>query len=239
MERRLYWSEIFDAIRPWQTLIGAVVAVSAAFFAALIAWKNVGRQIRQAADLEKQRRSRKQIALRAVLPLSLSAISEYGEQVTQAFHNLLGQCVEGSLPHIGVQVPPFPEAPSSTIEALAEFIEYSDTLNIQLFENLLSRIQVLSARTRALLSDIANANDVQIITSYWIETNMIQAASVYAGAARAYDYGRRRSNDLPTDVSWDGVRQALRNMRMYDDDIPRVYEIIDRLAQQSDGPTLG
>jgi hypothetical protein len=232
-------SAIFSAIQPWQTLIGSVLAITAAFVATLIAWKNVSRQIGHAEELEKQRRSRKQAALRSVLPLSLSAISDYAQHTTRALHNLLNQCVDEALPRNGVQVTPFPDVPSDTVETLVEFIEYSDTLNVQLFENLLSRIQVLSARMRDLLSDINVENGVQVITSNWIETNIIHAASVYAGAAQAYDYARRRSNELPNDVSWDNVRQALRNMRLYDDDVPRIYETIDRLAQQSGGPSLG
>jgi hypothetical protein len=235
----LICSTIFSAIQPWQALIGSVVAIIAAFVASLIAWKNVSRQIGHTEKLEKQRRSRKQSALRSVLPLSLSAISDYAERTTRALHDLLNQCVDEALPRHGVRVTPFPDVPSDTVQTLLEFIEYSDTLNVQLFEYLLSRIQVLSARMRDLLSDINVENGERVIMSNWIEANIIHAASVYAGAARAYDYARRRNNELPNDVSWDNVRQALRNMRLYDDDVPRIYETIDRLAQQSDGPSLG
>lgn len=230
------WEVFAEVIKSWQPLIGALIAILAAFVAALIAWKNVSRQISHSAELEAKRRARKLVALRATLPLTLSAISDYADRTTNELVNLLNQCANGVLPQSGIQPPQFPATPADTIEALAEFIEYSDSFDTQLFEKLLSRIQILSARTRDISKDVNTSNG---ILSHWIETNIMQAASVYAAAAQAYDYARRRSDTLPCDVSWDSVRAALQNMRLYDDDLPRLYETIDRLAQQSSGPTLG
>lgn len=232
--------QFIEAIKPWQPLIGSILAIAAALLATLFAWKNVGRQIQHAGNLEKQRRSRKQMSVRAVLPLALSAISDYAQGIAQALHGLLEQCVGGSLPvHIKVVVGNFPSTPIDTIRNLAEFIEYSDDLDINLFENLLARIQILSARVRDLAADIDDPDHGQTILARWIETNIIQTASIYAGVAQAYGYARRRTEDLPNDVTWDNVRHALRSMRLYDDIVPTVFKIIDERSEQSSGPDLG
>src|SRR5947209_18563583 len=66
----------WTVIHGWQTLVAAVIAI----VAAVVAWWNTSRQLRQVAALERARRSRKQAALRAVLPLALSEISNYASR---------------------------------------------------------------------------------------------------------------------------------------------------------------
>lgn len=225
------WAKFGDGVYRWQTLIGASVAL----LAATIAWINASRQIRHVAELEVKRRSRKQMALRAVLPLGLSAISEYAEKTSGALNSLRMQCVEGALPD-EVEIVKFPNVPSDTIETMAEFIEFSDDLNVRLFEKLLARIQVQSARISDLASRLGAKSGRGVIQRHSIEGYIIDAASIYAGAAAAYDYARQETEKLPSDITWDSVRSALRNMYRWKGDIPGIYEKIDRFAEKSSGP---
>jgi hypothetical protein len=65
---------------------------------------------------------------------------------------------------------------------------------------------------------------------------IIDAATVYAGAASAFDYARHRAIVLPPDVTWDNVRGALRNMKIWDDDTPSIFATIARFEDAEVGP---
>ena len=59
-----------------------------------------------------------------------------------------------SLPPKGVIRPDMPVPPAETIAFLSQFIEYSEASDAILINELLSEIQVQSARLRGTLSDI-------------------------------------------------------------------------------------
>jgi hypothetical protein len=226
-------AKIAESLKAWQTLIAAGVALLAAW----IAWKNVGRQIANAATLEAQRRVRKHSALRAVLPLDLSSVLEYTHRTTAGLRVLLEQVDDGLLPRRGIRIPNFPSVPADTIQSLAEFIEYSDALDPHLIETLISRIQIQESRVRSMTANLSEERSDEYISEHTLIGRIIDAAAVYARGSVAFDYARRRSDDLPLDVDWEAVRSALRNMRIWQDDFPKVYETIDRFSESSAGPS--
>lgn len=69
-----------------------------------------------------------------------------------------------------------------------------------------------------------------------IDGRIIDAATIYAGAAAAFDYACRRRAQLPHTLSWDAVRGALKNMRFWDEDHPRLYAILEQCEAISTGP---
>src|ERR1700731_1639960 len=79
-----FWAEL----QKWQTLVGAMVALSAAG----IALWNTTRSLRQAQTLEQNRRDRKHAAVRAVLPLALAEISGYAEKSAYLLNEAIGYC---------------------------------------------------------------------------------------------------------------------------------------------------
>ncbi|HUD85501.1 MAG TPA: hypothetical protein VMR17_03560, partial [Xanthobacteraceae bacterium] len=113
-------------LQRWQTLAAAGVASVAAY----IAFQNTTRSLRQAERLENNRRNRKHAAVRAVLPLALSQVSAYAERSARALNELVGQCEDEALPARTAQENLVGPLPSETLEALADFIEYSDTANV-------------------------------------------------------------------------------------------------------------
>jgi hypothetical protein len=145
---------ILDSIEPWQTSIGAVIALCAAG----LAFWNTTRTLRNSEKLEIQRRRQKQIALRAVLPLALSEIAGYAVSVGRTLSELHSSCVDGVLVHASAVPVTFDTAPRVVISILADFIEYSDQLDVQLFAHLIRRIQVQQARLGALSRDIARSH---------------------------------------------------------------------------------
>jgi hypothetical protein len=220
----------WDTIEPWQSLMGAMVALCAAGIAV---W-NTTRSLRNAEKLELQRRLQKKVSLRAVLPLALSEISGYAITNGETLSGLYNACVNGVLVHAGLSVPTFGGVPSDVIAAFANFIEYSDNLDVQLLVRLLRRIQVHQARTRSLADNIRRQHGST--GAYQIQLLMIDCAAIYAGAAVAFDYARGEEEVLPKDIIWKNVRSGLNNMGLWKAQMPSVHQIIDRLEVKSEGP---
>jgi hypothetical protein len=59
-----------------------------------------------------------------------------------------------------------------------------------------------------------------------LDARIIDAASIFAGAAAVYDYARRRQDRLPHTVLWEAVGHALTNMRFWEDEHPRLRAIL-------------
>lgn len=219
-------------LQGWQTLTGALVALLAAY----IAFRNTKHSLNQAARLENNRRGRKHAAVRAVLPLALAQISGYAERSARALNELLGKCTGETLPHRTAPETLVQSPPTETLKTLADFIEYSDTLDVRVLEATAAWIQIHDSRVRGLFDDNRSAGSGHVIVRSEIEGHIIDAASIYAGAASAFDYARRREETLPTELSWDDVRSALRNMRVWEDEYPRVHEALKRREGVAKGP---
>lgn len=215
--------------KEWQTLIASSIAI----LAALIAWFNTSRTLKANAKLETKRRTQKFNSLRAVLPLSLSEISAYCVSSAHTLENLWGQCVENSLPKNADISPDFPIMPTETVNVFAEFIEYADSLDAALFQKLLERLQVFRSRIRDIARVLERDDNNEIVLAINIEEYVLDAAAIYACAAAAFDFGRHKTDVLPRNVTWDQVRSALRNMKLWDQDIPEAYETITR--RETDG----
>ena len=219
-------------LQGWQTLIAAVVAA----IAVIVAFKNTDRSLAHAGALEINRRRRKHAAVRAVLPLALSQIIAYAERSALALGDLVGKCDGETLP-AGVVTESFIEPlPSETLKSLADFIEYTDTTSVEVLESTVAWIQIFGSRIRALVQHNNDPTGTWVVVRTEIEGLIVDAATIYAGTASAFDYARRRRADMPTELLWDAVSAALRNMRLWDDEYPRVHQAVERRRSQSTGP---
>jgi hypothetical protein len=216
-------------LQQWQTLVGAMVAIAAA----LIAVANTTRTLRQNKQLERQRRNRKHDAIRAVLPIALAQISDYAEHSARGLNELVGHCDGETLPQATAQRGLIEPLPSDTLETLTDFIEYSDDLDVSIVVSTTTWIQIHDSRVRSLVK--RNREPAGVVRSN-LESSIIDAASIYAGAGAVYDYARRRGTKLPRTLTWDAVRNALRNMSFWDDQHPRLYEDVARRERLSPGP---
>jgi hypothetical protein len=195
---------LLNEIKPWQTLIGATIAL----LAAGIAFHNTSRSLRQNKEQEANRRRRKHAAVRATLPLALAQISNYAAQSARNLDEFLREHPDGPLP----PVPPrfIQSPPAEALATLSDFIEYSDApLNVGIVEDMVASIQIYDSSLREL---VARANDPRgpgIVIRHNLETAVINAAAIYAGTSTLFDYARRREQQLPLVVSWQTVRDAL------------------------------
>jgi hypothetical protein len=219
-------------LQGWQTLIAAVVAAVAVIFA----FKNTDRSLAHAERLEENRRRRKHAAVRAVLPLALSQVIAYADRSARSLNDLVSKCEGETLP-AGVAVESLVEPlPSETLKSLADFIEYTDTTSVEVLESTVAWIQIFDSRMRALVQHNNDPAKTWVVVRTEIEGLIVDAATIYAGVASGFDYARRRRAQMPTELSWDGVIGALRNMRLWDDEYPRVYQIVEGCRTRSTGP---
>ena len=219
-------------LKGWQTLAAAVVASIAAY----IAFQNTTRSLTHAERLEANRRSRKHAATRAVLPVALSHISEYAEKSARTLLGLAEKCVGETLPRRSAPEDLAQPLPTDTLKAVADFIEYADAIDLTPLENTIAWIQIHDSRVRSIVEDNRNPASARTIVRSDMEGCVVDAAAIYAGAACGFDYARRRTDALPSTITWDAVRSALRNMSIWPDEHPRLFEMVDRREQLSDGP---
>jgi hypothetical protein len=124
--------------------------------------------------------------------------------------------------------------PTETLKTLADFIEYSDNVDVGILESTVAWIQIHDSRLRAIVE--ANRPGAGPVVRSDIEARIVDAASIYAGVGAFYDYARRRQSHLPHILSWDAVTAALRNMRFWDDEHPRIHAIVTRRERRDAGP---
>ena len=191
----------------WQTLAGATVASVVASTAAYVAFHNTRRSIRNAEDLEKRRRSRKHAAVRAVMPLALAQVTDYAERTARALDQLVESCHGEALPPVTVPEDFLQPLPSETLEAIADFIEFTDNVNVDLVEELVAWIQIHDSRLRALVE--RNRDPIRFILRTELMARVIDAACIYTAAAAVFAYARRRDEQLPRTITWNAVSHAL------------------------------
>jgi hypothetical protein len=201
-------------LHKWQTLLGTTVAGTVAVIAAYIAFQNTSRSLVHAEALEMNRRRRKHAAVRAVLPLALSQVTAYAEQSARSLDDLTSKCDRETLPIGTASESLSTPLPTETLQTLADFIEYSDSVGVEVIESTVAWIQIHDSRTRSMVQDNNDSTMTRVVVRTQIEGLIIDAASIYAGAASSFDYARRRQDHLPINLSWDAVLGALRNMRL-------------------------
>jgi hypothetical protein len=211
------WSGIF-AFAQWLYLWQTLAAAAIALFAAGLAFHNTNRTLRQAAEQETVRRERKHAAQRAVLPIGLAQVLDYAQSSARALDQLAIQCEHTHLQQLTQNTAPqilIQRRPPETLKTLADFIEYSDTLDVVVLEDTVAWMQIHNSRVRRLVE--RNRDPTQIVVRTEIMGSVVDAAILYAGAAAVMQYSRRQTDQLPQIVSWPEVRAALINMGVWTD----------------------
>jgi hypothetical protein len=166
------------------------------------------------------------------MPLALSGLVDYARKCAAVWKSLIDQCGDDYFLPKTARVPSIPDEPTESITVLSEFIEFSGAGETDLVEEVLREIQIQNARMRAIPADIER----NVFGKGPINTGLRDAASVYAQASAMFGFSRGLDDDLPRSVTWDDVRQGLRNMDIWDIDYPDVYAQIDKEAEKSTGP---
>lgn len=201
------WLGRFHWLYEYQTLITGLAAV----YAAYLSVSAIRDQIRLAKVTEEDRRSAKLAASRTVLPLSLSAISDYASVCARSCHDMLLQCRDEHYPR-NLPIPEFPPVPDQAISTLKEIVEYLNDDERIAFARLAGKLQVQSARLRGMRKDLSAKT---VTNQNSIEDYTLDACEVYARCATLFDYARFESETLPRGISSLDVAGAVHNVGIF------------------------
>lgn len=207
--------------KEYQTFVAGLLAL-------LAAWWTVGainRQIKQAEDVEQARQNSRRAAARAVLPLGLSAISQYATDCARILQNLIDKCVDETLP-TKVDVPPFPAPPDGAIGSLKEMTEAAGPTERDTLADILGKTQIQWSRLSSL-SNERRRHDSIIATSN-LESYIIDCAELVARSSALFNYARRETEEFPSKAIYrEQMTRAVKVMGL--------FEVEDRLIKKIDG----
>lgn len=162
----------YDFLKDWQTLIGALIALGAA-------WRTISVMRRQGRDEDERYRKglkRKEMASRARIPDALSNICQYCRD-----------CFK----YIGQEIEDIPDPSADSIEALKQAIEHiEDGAALRAFE-LVSFYQVQHVRLFNAKFPLNQASKDEF---------MYDSVLLYAYANSLFDYGRNEEKVLAAEA---------------------------------------
>jgi len=218
-----YSPNVVSFLDKWQTLITGALAVFGA-------WLTVGavrEQIKSSEAVEERRRLQEVYAARAVLPASLSLLTEYAQSCMRLMEQLVD---DGSL----CRRPPgylVPSIPSEALEAIRNCIRFADPARAKEMADLLHWLQIQNSRICALGF---RSNDYPDASPYEIYRRILDAAELHARTSALFDYGRRLDEGDLQRVGSKEIRTALRVTRIYKEHHTMLGELLD--AQDSNEP---
>lgn len=207
----------------WQALIAGSLAIVAAIVGGIF----INRQVRAAKTSETEARQRKFDAARAVLPLTLSALSEYAIRSNKLLMAIHTTKAGESIPKQATP-PALPPIPVGVIEDLRAIIEQSDEPFRGSIKRLIGQLQVQVARMGSMATHLKEGyDDDHSITVLNIETYMIDGADIYARCSALFDFARGTSDEVPGGPTRADIRTGLRQTGVWEDLYPRVHQWVD------------
>jgi hypothetical protein len=217
------WCHDFSGcLYDWQSLIGAILAISAAAIGSILLYK----QILQSDRHEKKRVERRLIAVRASLPLTLSQICEFA---SDSFGQLLAARSERSDDELGPLAAGFspPSIPMTVISALQEVLEATDDPKIiDLISEIIREIQLISARCNSLLDPHEISGNFRICGK--MDEYILQCARLHAISGSLFPFARRETDSSPDCIKWDQVYSFLFLKNVHEFSHPGVHAILKR-----------
>lgn len=188
MSALYFWILAFiHLVDHWQTLVAGMLALCGAGFTVWI----IKKQIKQAADQEKQRLRREEQAAKAVLPLALAELAQYA-----------GDCIRAIAPYVPAsgESPEFPadfvapRIPEGTVEPLRESARYANADVATQIRVMVGKLQVQHSRLE-IARQHARQGQVQTLPYNEGIRAIIDAAELHVLIGDLLLYARERSAD--------------------------------------------
>ena len=204
---------VFD----WQTFVAGLLAI----LAALIGAGFVLHQTQTTARIESKRVKRRRNALRAAMPLSLSAFMGYARRCGYALHRLMMSTDADQITRAAAKEEDWPSVPAETIAFFVEAIEVMPNEIGEALTDLLSATQIQSVRISEYGEDNAGRpGGPRNIPKTELETYIIDTAGIYARAEALLDYARRDSETVASEPECKSILRALFLMGF---DLPLIF----------------
>lgn len=218
-----------DVVSDWQGMVAGSFALLAAAFAARavvlqISWAEAAEQTRleEARTLDERNTNRALMAARSVMPLTLNVLSDYTTAIAKGAITVLNDAPHEGIRLMAEQLPELPSAPRAIISDLQAFIVAApDDVGANVAD-MLSDLQLLSARAENIWQRTASENEV--VTRWNYEDLVGRAAVLYARQAGLFAYARRETEQAPGVPLQVYLAQALQLWRVWPDIHPQCHE---------------
>lgn len=227
-----------EAIRDWQTLITGFLALTAAAVTVLVMMRQVRIQKRQLdaqTNESNERRRRRLMACRAVLPADLSSVCRYARDCARVAGTAL-QMLREHEERAQLSIPTLPNRVTTNLQNLIEEIDESDADAIA---DLLSCYQVQYARLSREIEDFNSPNRLgaeRITTENNIEFTLERTVRLYLLAENIFGFARGSENQIPKpQFNRENIGHALMTFEL-DDVVSRQYreELLQMLLEGKD-----
>lgn len=211
------WTWFARNLMAWQTLYAGVIAGVAAVATISV----ILLQIWASDELERKRLRRRNEAIRAVLPLSLTQICDYAAICAQAHAMVL---IEIDRDPEKDRDPIIPDLPQGLDDRMIEFIESSDEATAKAFQKFLAILQIQHTRSRAQPEQVGS-RITKARGKYYHLNRISDAADVYAMASSFFRYARGKADAATFDITpqdKDGAVLAM-GLSFLDEDAARQY----------------
>jgi hypothetical protein len=203
----------------WQTQVGAAFAVAAAMIGAAAIIEQTAANKSQ----EDLRRSRRAVALRAVLPIILSELVDYTNQCLSIYLGLLAvQIAQASR-----SGSTFPSLPSTFSDRLIELIEASQQDHAAPLIALLRRAQIQQARAKDVEGRTMGRIGHLLMPGN-LEGGLIDTSEIHARCGKLFLYARGESELPASDIFATDVKSSLQVLTITQQNAPNLDSQIDR-----------
>lgn len=203
-----YFGPVADRIQEWQTLVGAMVALMAAVYGGhfLSEQTNAAREHR-ADDIARRNR-----ALKAAMPLYLSAIADWATR-TAHFYVKAARCWDEEQLRFDTRRmdgETFPDLDMTLIDNIKAMMEVADDAQTNDYAMILGLLQVHAARGRDFNAHLYGDQRGGGLGT--VRSEILYAARIYARAANLVGLSRPPEMIGPDDIRPTTLSGALRSM---------------------------
>lgn len=213
------------ALKEWQDLAGAAIALLAALYGANYLLK----QINQADRIDGERSRRAAAAARAVLPLSLNDMSEYTRAVIKAVTPLLGRVGRIRVPRANLG--DLPVLPTAVVRDLQTFILTAPDEPGEQVAQIISELQVVATNAESVWRNLRTPRGDAVMADT-IYVLVARAALIDARVSVLFPYARRETNETPRARPKD-VASALNIAGVYPEVFKNVADFADRMTRRA------
>lgn len=201
--QRAGWTltHLTDLLYLWQTQTGVAFAVAAAILGATAVLYQTAATRRG----EEERRARRFVALRAVLPLTLSELTDYAAACAKIHETLLSPTFGIPIVAPGIQCP---SLPNGLVDRLAEIIEASDERHTRPLVVLIQHVQIQHARVQRTKVAASGASRSLLFRPNVI-AGIVDAAELHARCGNLFIYAREDADSPAAPIHADHVKAAL------------------------------
>lgn len=198
----------------WQTLIAGVLAI----FAALLGGSFVYLQTMEQRRQNEQQLERKHAAARSVLPLALSGMTHYAQDVAKTLESLRAPGGHSTPLEITTTITNIPRFDHQDIEVLRGVVESADQEISDRISDIISEAQIMNSRMMSLASGLMPGSGT-LFNNMTLDDYSVCAATIYARCNELFSYARREKELAPSKYpTWSSLKSALRLLD-FDEDL--------------------